>query len=124
MSTRFGITAAPMNLVTSDNGEKFVVELASATLTNIEGYQAEDADLTLTITRLGLALAMTGKKSLADQIADGDAKAEGNIKILAQLASTFVRFDPSFEILPGTKGTSTENDLNDFEVGPIAIEAD
>ncbi len=43
-----------INLVTPDNGEQYVIELSSATLTNIEGYQAEDADLTLTITRLGL----------------------------------------------------------------------
>ena len=31
-----------INLVTPDNGEKFVLELFNATLTNIEGYQAED----------------------------------------------------------------------------------
>ena len=43
-----------INLVTPDNGEQFVIELSNSTLTNIEGYQAEDADLTLTITRLGL----------------------------------------------------------------------
>ena len=49
-----------INLITPDNGEKYVVELSNATLTNIEGYQAKDADLTLTITRLGLALVMTG----------------------------------------------------------------
>ena len=30
-----------MNLVTPDNGEKFLVELENATLTNIKGFQAE-----------------------------------------------------------------------------------
>ena len=50
-----------INLVTPDNGEQFVIELSNNTLTNIEGYQAEDADLTLTITRLGLAQAITGE---------------------------------------------------------------
>ncbi len=108
-----------INLVTPDNGEEFVVELSNATLTNIEGYQAEDADLTLTITRLGLAQAMTGTKSLADQIADGDAQTEGDVGVLKQLASTMVRFEVGFEILPGTKGPSPGEDLNDFEVGPI-----
>jgi alkyl sulfatase BDS1-like metallo-beta-lactamase superfamily hydrolase len=111
--------AFTINLVTPDNGEKFVIELANNTLTNIEGYQVEDADLTLTISRLGMALAMIGKKSLADQIADGSAQVEGNPGVLKQLASTFVRFELGFEILPGTKGPSPDMDFNDFEVGPI-----
>ena len=43
-----------MNLVTPDNGEEFIVELSNATLTNIQGYQADDADLTLTVNRADL----------------------------------------------------------------------
>ena len=96
--------------------EKYVVEMSNATLTNIEGYQAKDADLTLTISRLGLAKAMTGKKTLKDQIADGDAKADGDIGVLAQLASTLVHFSPDFEILPGTKASTKKMDSEDFEV--------
>ncbi|HED19349.1 MAG TPA: MBL fold metallo-hydrolase, partial [Gammaproteobacteria bacterium] len=46
--------AFKINLVTPDNGEKFVVELSNATLTNIKGYQAKDADLTITINRKDL----------------------------------------------------------------------
>jgi alkyl sulfatase BDS1-like metallo-beta-lactamase superfamily hydrolase len=110
-----------INLVTPDNGEQFVIELSNNTLTNIEGYQAENANLTLTITRLGLAQAMTGAKPLADQIADGTAQAEGDVDVLSQLASTFVRFELGFEILPGTGGTTVDADLNDFEVGPIEV---
>jgi alkyl sulfatase BDS1-like metallo-beta-lactamase superfamily hydrolase len=110
-----------INLVTPDNGEQYVIELSNNTLTNIQGYQAEDADLTLTITRLGLAQAMTGAKSLADQIADGEAQAEGKVDVLRQLASTFVRFELGFEILPGTKGPAPDEDLNEFEVGPINV---
>ena len=41
-----------MNLVTPDNGEKFIVELENATLTNIKGFQAGKPDLTLTINRV------------------------------------------------------------------------
>ena len=43
-----------INLVTPDNGEKFIVELENATLTNIKGYQAEKPNLTLTINRSDL----------------------------------------------------------------------
>ncbi len=110
-----------INLVTPDNGEQYVIELSNATLTNIEGYHSEDADLTLTITRLGLGQVMAGVKSLADQIADGDAQAEGDLSVLQKLASTMVRFELDFEILPGTKGLSGEKELNDFEVGEIDV---
>ncbi len=91
-----------MNLVTPDNGEKFLVELSNATLTNIEGFQSPDPDLTLTINRADLELTMMGAKTLDAQIADGTAKIEGDGTILAKLAATLVDFDPRFEILPGT----------------------
>lgn len=92
-----------MNLVTPDNGEQFVVELENATLTNIAGFQAENADLTLTINRADLEQTMMGAKSLDAQIADGTAKVQGDPGILMQLAATMVDFDPRFEIMPGSK---------------------
>jgi len=92
-----------INLVTPDNGEKFVVELENATLTNIKGFLAEKPDLTLTINRSDLELTMMGAKTFEAQIADGTAKIQGNAGVLKQLASTMVEFDPRFEIMPGTK---------------------
>jgi alkyl sulfatase BDS1-like metallo-beta-lactamase superfamily hydrolase len=92
-----------VNLVTPDNGEKFIVEMDNATLTNIQGFQAEKADLTLTINRADLVQTMIGAKTLEAQIADGTAKASGDLGILKQLASLMVDFDPRFEVLPGTK---------------------
>lgn len=97
-----------MNLITPDNGEKFIVELENATLTNIQGYQAKNADLTLTINRADLELTMMGAKTLEAQIAEGKATFEGDISILAKLAATMVDFDPRFEIMPGTKAKSAE----------------
>jgi alkyl sulfatase BDS1-like metallo-beta-lactamase superfamily hydrolase len=57
-----------MNLVTPDNGEQFAVELANATLTNIQGFQAANPDLTLTINRSDLEQVMMGAKSLQEMI--------------------------------------------------------
>jgi alkyl sulfatase BDS1-like metallo-beta-lactamase superfamily hydrolase len=96
-----------MNLVTPDNGEKFLVELENATLTNIQGFQAEKPDLTLTINRADLELTMMGAKKLEDQLKDGTAKAEGDVSILGKLAATMVEFDPRFEVMPGTKASGT-----------------
>jgi alkyl sulfatase BDS1-like metallo-beta-lactamase superfamily hydrolase len=92
-----------INLITPDNGEKFLIELENATLTNIAGFQAKIPDLTLTINRSDLEQTMMGAKTLEAQIADGTAKVQGDVSVLAKLASTLVDFDPRFEIMPGTK---------------------
>ena len=108
-----------VNLTTPDNGERFIIELANATLTNIAGFQAKDPDLTLTINRSDLEQTMMGIKKLEDQIADGTAKVEGDVGILAKLASTMVEFDPRFEIMPGTKGRTIRVAQTDpFEAVP------
>jgi alkyl sulfatase BDS1-like metallo-beta-lactamase superfamily hydrolase len=92
-----------MNLITPDNGERFIVELENATLTNIAGFQAKNPDLTLTIHRSDLEQTMVGSKTLDAQIADGTAKIQGDASVLVKLASTMIDFDPRFEIMPGTK---------------------
>jgi alkyl sulfatase BDS1-like metallo-beta-lactamase superfamily hydrolase len=97
-----------VNLVTPDNGEKFLVELENATLTNIKGFQADKADLTLTINRSDLEQTMMGAKTLEAQIADGTAKVQGDVSVLKKLASTMVDFDPRFEIMPGTKARDSK----------------
>jgi alkyl sulfatase BDS1-like metallo-beta-lactamase superfamily hydrolase len=92
-----------MNLVTPDNGQKFVVELSNATLTNIEGQTAEEFDLTLTVNRADLERVMAGATTFDALLADGAARFEGDIAILGQLAALMIDFDPRFEIMPGTK---------------------
>jgi alkyl sulfatase BDS1-like metallo-beta-lactamase superfamily hydrolase len=96
-----------MNLVTPDSGEKFVIELNNATLTNLPGFLAENPDLSLTINRADLEQTMMGVKTLEAQIQDGTAKVQGDVSILAKLAATMVDFDPLFEVLPGTKRQPT-----------------
>jgi alkyl sulfatase BDS1-like metallo-beta-lactamase superfamily hydrolase len=110
-----------MNLVTPDNGERFVVELSNATLTNIEGYTAENADLTLTINRADLELTMAGLKTLDAQLADGTATVEGDLAILGQLASLMVDFDPRFEVMPGTQLRTEPTEANPYEAAVGAV---
>ena len=116
--------AFTINLVTPDNGEKYLIELSNATLTNIEGYQAEDPNLTLTIDREDLEKVIIGAKTLVAQIEDGTAKVDGDLGVLNQLASAMIDFEMGFEILPGTKGPDVDIDRNDFEVGAIEIPAE
>jgi hypothetical protein len=49
---------------------------------------------------------MGGAAKLVDKVKAGKAKLEGNIQVLEQLKVTLVKFDPFFEILPGTKAAA------------------
>ncbi len=91
-----------INLITPDNNEKYVVELSNSTLTNIQGFQAKNADLTITINRRELNDIMMGAATFDDKIKAGKAKFEGNRKPLDELKQMLVSFDIGFEIMPGT----------------------
>ena len=91
-----------INLITPDNGEKYLIELSKSTLNNIEEFQDENADLTITIKRTDLDLVMMGVKTLDKMIADGTAKTSGDVSIIEKLKSTLIHFDMRFEMLPGT----------------------
>ena len=56
------------NLITPDNGEQYVIELSNGALTNLKGFLAEDPDLTITINRTDLELAMMGAAPLMEQV--------------------------------------------------------
>jgi alkyl sulfatase BDS1-like metallo-beta-lactamase superfamily hydrolase len=96
-----------INLITPDNGEKFVIEMENATLTNTPGFLAAKPDLTMTIKRTDLEQIMSGAKTLEAQIASGAMKLDGDASVLTKLASTMVDFDPRFQIMPGTKVRDT-----------------
>jgi hypothetical protein len=96
------------------------VELSNATLTNIEGFTAEDADLTLTVNRADLERVMGGVATLEQLLGEGAATAEGDLAVLGQLAGLMVEFDPRFEIMPGTKAlTEVTRRSPDGRVRPI-----
>jgi alkyl sulfatase BDS1-like metallo-beta-lactamase superfamily hydrolase len=92
-----------MNLVTPDNGERFVVELSNSTLTNIKGQQAKNPDVTLTINRSDLELVMGGKATLDELIVAGKAKVGGDRKVFDQMRGLFTQFTQNFELMPGTR---------------------
>ena len=106
-STRAEGLSFKINLVLPDIGEKFIIELANATLTNIQGFQSDSPDLTLTVNRSDLVTVMMGLASFETLITEGKAKATGDASILTTLAGLMVEFDPLFEIMPGTAAVST-----------------
>ena len=116
--------AFTINLITPDNDEKYLIELSNNTLTNVGGFLADDPTLSITINRTDLELVMGGTTPLVKMIENGKAKVEGDLGVLAQLASAMVEFDPRFEIMPGTHGPDIQLDMNDFEVGNIDVHED
>jgi len=122
-SDKAGGMAFTINLVTPDNGEEFAVEMSNATLTNIEGFQAADPDLTITIDRSDLEQVMMGAVSFDDQIAAGKARFEGNRDVYEQLKSTLVQFNIGFEIMPGTGTADLTPDANPFQQSEPASSA-
>ncbi|TVP82266.1 MAG: MBL fold metallo-hydrolase [Thioalkalivibrio sp.] len=107
-----------INLITPDNGEQYAIELSNETLTNIEGFQLPNPDLTLTINRSDLEQVMMGQKTLMAMIEDGTAKTEGDPTIMARIGATLVTFDPRFPIMPGTYLRASEIP----EVDPYAVD--
>jgi alkyl sulfatase BDS1-like metallo-beta-lactamase superfamily hydrolase len=97
-----------VNLVTPDNGEKHIVQLSNATLTNIEGFQDPKADLTLTVNRADLNRVMMGVASFDQLAQEGKARFEGDRTVIARLRDLMVPFTPDFEILPGTAPTQRQ----------------
>jgi alkyl sulfatase BDS1-like metallo-beta-lactamase superfamily hydrolase len=112
-----------INLISPDTGETFVVELSNGTLTNLEGFLAEDPDLTITLNRSDIERAMTGEVPLQQQVADGTATLEGDAGVLLALAGMLVHFDPTFEIMPGTVRPAVTVDDDPFTQEPLADSA-
>ena len=119
-SATAGDSAFTINLVTPDTGEQFVVELSNGTLTNLQGYRADDADLTLTVDRVHLEQAMTGLSTVPELIADGRVQVDGDLGVLQSLATVLVHFEVGFEIMPGTGRARLSDPMEDFEVEPLA----
>jgi alkyl sulfatase BDS1-like metallo-beta-lactamase superfamily hydrolase len=113
-----------INLSTPDNGEQFVVELTNATLTNIRGYAAPDADLSLTLARSDLSDIMIGAQGFEELVAAGKVTVEGDLSVLATLAGMMGDFDPLFEVMPGTKAATSVPQSASLEAvtGQIAVE--
>jgi len=115
-------TKFTINLVTPDNGEKFVVEMSNATLTSIKGVEVKNPDITITVNRTDLETVMMGKVTFDDLIANGRAKFDGNRKPFDQLRDALVQFTLDFEIMPGTKPTkpATPTAKDPFEQAELA----
>jgi len=91
-----------INLVLPDIGEKYLVELNNATLTNIEGVQSPKPDLTLTLNRADLNRVMLGVANFDSLAQEGRARFDGDRTAIYKLRDLMVTFTPDFEFIPGS----------------------
>jgi len=91
-----------MNFSSPDTQQNFVVEMSGGTLSNIEGYLSDDADVTITMNRSDLEAVIMGQETLASQLQAGVGTVTGNQAVLLQLASVLITFNSSFEVMPVT----------------------
>jgi alkyl sulfatase BDS1-like metallo-beta-lactamase superfamily hydrolase len=113
-----------INVVTPDNGEQFVLEMSNATLTNIKGQRAKNPDLTISIDRADLETVMMGAATFDEQIKNGKARLDGDLKVYDQLKTTLLQFELGFEMMPGTRKAETRPDMSTFEQMPPAYNGD
>ncbi len=92
-----------INFVKPDNGEEYILELSNSALTNIAGYRAKDADLTIIVDRSDLNFFIMEVTSFQELVENGKARLEGNPAVFAQLQSMLVKFDGKFAVMPGTR---------------------
>lgn len=92
-----------INFSTPDTGQDFVIEMSGGTLTNIEGYLADNADVSIVMNRSDLDTVVMGQATLAEQLQAGRGTVTGDASVLMQLAGVLVDFDPGFEMMPGTR---------------------
>ena len=103
--------AFTINLVTPDVNERYLLEMSNSTLTSIGGFQAADADATVTVNRADLELVMMRQATFATLAQSGKAKIEGDAGVLEKLMGTVEAYDPFFEIMPGTKAVTGQATL-------------
>ena len=80
----------------------FLRHALDSTLTSIQGFQAKDADLTITIKREDLEMTMMGAVSFDDQIKSGKAKLMGDRVVYEEFKVLLIHFDLGFALMPGT----------------------
>ncbi|VEF26780.1 Uncharacterised protein [Shewanella baltica] len=89
-----------LNVINPDTKETLYVELSNGNLSNIKVDKPMEADTNLYIDKRYITGILLGKVTLKDLLANGTAKLEGDKAAFGKIASTLVKFDENFEIVP------------------------
>ncbi len=92
-------TTLVLNADFTDTGEQYVLAVENGVLNYSKGKQADDADATLTLTRSALDEVILGEAKVANKLASGEAKIDGNAEKLAEFLSLLDTFEFWFNIV-------------------------
>jgi alkyl sulfatase BDS1-like metallo-beta-lactamase superfamily hydrolase len=92
-----------INWTFSDLNQSYVMTLENSALTHISGQPADNADLSLTLTRATFDALTLKQRSFPDAVASGDISFRGNPLKLQELTSLLDEFTPDFEIVEPKK---------------------
>ncbi|MES2148521.1 MAG: alkyl sulfatase dimerization domain-containing protein [Pseudomonadota bacterium] len=88
-----------VNLDFTDSGEHYALELSNSVLNNTRGRVLAKPDVTLSLTRDALFKMLLAKVPLPQLVHSGEARVQGDLKVLAALLGNFDQFDPLFPIV-------------------------
>ncbi|MBP7243296.1 alkyl sulfatase dimerization domain-containing protein [Amaricoccus sp.] len=94
-----GEATARLNFDFSDTGEKVFVQLENGVLNHTAGMQADDADVTLTLSRDTLNGIILGETTLDDAVGGGDVTLTGDQAKLTEVVSYLDTFPFWFNIV-------------------------
>ncbi|MGD8357387.1 MAG: alkyl sulfatase dimerization domain-containing protein, partial [Lysobacterales bacterium] len=89
-----------LNLVLSDAGETYYVELSNGNLSNALVDGRRPADTTITLPEKMAKLMLSGRVTLKDMVARDLATVEGRDDLLSIIRSMLDTFEPDFDLVP------------------------
>jgi alkyl sulfatase BDS1-like metallo-beta-lactamase superfamily hydrolase len=92
----------------TDTNQQYVLELENEALSHIAGRQANDADVTVTLTRAKLNDILLGQTTFKKELDAGNISVNGNAAALNDLLSMLDSFDFWFNIVTPTEMTSRQ----------------
>src|SRR5882757_6149573 len=88
-----------INWTFSDLNQSYVMNLENSALTHVSSQPADNADLSLTLTRATFDALTLKQRSFPDAVASGDISFRGNPLKLQELTDMLDQFTPDFEIV-------------------------
>jgi alkyl sulfatase BDS1-like metallo-beta-lactamase superfamily hydrolase len=92
-------TVITLNAHFTDIDEQYVLRIEHGVLNYARGRQADDADATLTTTRVVLDAVVLGEATMADKLATGQARIDGDPAKLVEFLSMLDTFEFWFNIV-------------------------
>lgn len=108
-----------LNFRLPDVDQKYLVELSNGRLNNLEGAEADKADIELVINRADLNKVMLKQTTLKNLIGEGKATLTGETEKLTAMSSMLDTFNPWYNIVTPNDHSGYSHGMSKKGVSPI-----